>query len=88
MKVAPIQPYVAQLYGVAAPQPPSVPAAAERTAAPQTPQPPQLSAAERELFIRLFPESAPYIAHHVLFTRQGRLHEPDIYKGSLVDIRV
>jgi hypothetical protein len=48
----------------------------------------QLSPAERELFIRLFPESAPYIAHHVLFTREGQLHEPDIYKGTLLDIRV
>ncbi len=47
----------------------------------------ELLPAERELFIRLFPESAPYIARHVLFTREGCVQEPDIYKGLLVDVR-
>ncbi len=86
MKVGPIQPYVAHLYGVSAgvasPQP-THPADHQNGARPVV-----LNAAEREFFTRLFPESAAYIAHHVLFTRDGHLHEPDIYKGTLIDIRV
>lgn len=87
MKVEPVQPYVAHIYGgpasAAAPQPPRVP---EQTAT--STRAVTLNAVEREFFIRLFPESAAYIAHHVLFTRSGHLHEPDIYKGTFVDIRV
>ncbi len=86
MKVAPVQPYI---YGVSAPsgaaQPLSAPTGTKST---NNTEPATLTPAERELFIRLFPESASYIAHHVLFTREGRLHEPDIYKGTFVDIRV
>ncbi|MDW7997550.1 MAG: hypothetical protein RMJ46_07740 [Bacteroidota bacterium] len=88
MKIAPIQPYVATVYGVLPPQPPPTRPIAEQAATERTAQTLQLTAAERELFVRLFPESAPYIAQHVLFTREGLVYEPDIYKGTLLDIRV
>ena len=84
MKVAPLT--AVNVYGVSAPAPPPARVAEEQATASRAPLP--LTAAERELFIRLFPESAPYIARHVLFTADGRLQEPDIYKGTLVDIRV
>ncbi|GBD07625.1 hypothetical protein HRbin21_01455 [bacterium HR21] len=87
MKVAPVS--LVSVYGVSAPSPAAVRPPAEQAAASSAPpSSPQLTPAERELFIRLFPESAPYIARHVLFTADGRLREPDIYKGTLVDIRV
>lgn len=85
MKVGAIQPYVATVYGVTSPPSPSTPTPPKVAEQIQTPQ---LSAAERELFIRLFPESAPYIAHHVLFTRDAHLSEADIHKGTLIDVRV
>lgn len=87
MKVAPVS--LVSVYGVSAPPPAAVhPPAEQHPAASSAAPSPQLTPAERELFIRLFPESAPYIARHVLFTADGRLQEPDIYKGTLVDIRV
>ncbi|MDT7924047.1 MAG: hypothetical protein RRA60_04615 [Chlorobiota bacterium] len=88
MKVGPVQPYAVSVYSSGAVQPsverttsPPVQSATARTTVVE------LLPAERELFIRLFPESAPYIARHVLFTREGRVQEPDIYKGLFVDVR-
>ncbi len=43
---------------------------------------------ERKFFIRMFPDSSEQLEKHVLFNRTGRISQPNISKGSIVDGRV
>ena len=43
---------------------------------------------ERKFFIRMFPESSEQLEKHVLFNRTGRISQPNISKGSIVDGRI
>lgn len=40
---------------------------------------------EKQFFIKMFPESEEQIRNHELFNRNGKINNPNIYKGSIVD---
>jgi hypothetical protein len=43
---------------------------------------------ERQFFVKMFPESKEQIENHVLFNRNGKVSNTNLYKGSLVDGKV
>ncbi len=43
---------------------------------------------ERDFFINLFPENTEQLRKHVLFNQNGKVHSPNISKGTIVDGRV
>ena len=43
---------------------------------------------ERKFFVKMFPESEEQIKNHVLFNRNGKVQNTNVYKGSLVDGKV
>ena len=47
-----------------------------------------ITGAERDFFIKMFPENSEQIKRHVVFNRNGRLQTPNIDKGSIIDGRV
>ncbi len=44
-----------------------------------------ITEAEKEFFIKLFPESAEIIKRHTLFNRNGRIHSPNLDVGRIID---
>ncbi|MBE2189719.1 MAG: hypothetical protein KGZ71_06230 [Desulfobulbaceae bacterium] len=43
---------------------------------------------ERKFFIKMFPESSAVIENHILFNRNGKVTNPQISKGMIVDGKV
>ena len=43
---------------------------------------------ERKFFIKMFPESSAVIENHVLFNRNGKVTNPQISKGMIVDGKI
>jgi hypothetical protein len=43
---------------------------------------------ERKFFIKMFPESSAIIENHVLFNRNGKVTNPQISKGMIVDGKI
>ncbi len=47
-----------------------------------------LTKQERKFFIKMFPESSTVIENHVLFNRNGKVTNPQISKGMIVDGKI
>jgi len=43
---------------------------------------------ERDFFINMFPENTEQLQKHILFNQNGKIHTPNISKGTIVDGRV
>lgn len=43
---------------------------------------------ERDFFINMFPENTEQLRKHILFNQNGKVHTPNISKGTIVDGRV
>jgi hypothetical protein len=47
-----------------------------------------ITPAERDFFIKMYPENAQQIARYTVFNRNGSLEQSAVPKGSLIDGRV